>query len=490
VTARRCPLCDLTTEEKVCPTDRLATLLVDTSSFRATEPKVGDVLAERYEIEEAIGRGGHGRVFRARHLGTGQDVALKILLPQPGTEDAFIIKRFFLEARVTSGLEHPNTIKVFDFGQEDSGLVYLAMELLSGSTLREELRERRHADRPYSEREAVEIGIAVTRSLGEAHAAGLVHRDLKPDNIFLHRAGDDEPTIKVLDFGIVKLGDGQHTLSSTTSVPGTPAYMSPEHALNQNVDGRSDLYSLGVILYQLVTLDLPFRGPSDPQTLYMHAYNPVPDLAEHAKAPVSDRFAAVVGTALAKRPEDRFSDARAMRDALKACVDQPATSEVPEARMQPRARPRDAQALPMHTPHADSGMIPVTRPVHPWERRTLAVGAIGIVLSIGALILAVGERAPPLETRVPADEAAPIAAIPDASIAEAPDADAAAVSDEPEAKPIDTRKAVRSSKRRHRRAAAERPPEAPPPPAEPSPEEEKRKRLLHMNLDDLEESKR
>src|SRR5688572_4561598 len=197
----------------------MATLLAEFSFSRATDPRTGDIIAERYQLEESIGHGGYGKVFRARHLGTGQDVAVKVLIPQGGDEH-FTIKRFFLEARVTSGLKHANTIKVFDFGQEDSGLVYLAMEMLSGSTLREELRERRKQGRPFTEREAIDIGIAVTRSLGEAHSAGLVHRDLKPDNVFLHLAGDDEPHIKVLDFGIVKLGDGQHTLSSTTSVPG------------------------------------------------------------------------------------------------------------------------------------------------------------------------------------------------------------------------------------------------------------------------------
>src|SRR5688572_4604881 len=172
----------------------MATLLAATNLSRAPQPKLGDVIAERYQLEETIGQGGYGHVFRARHLGTGQDVAIKVLIPQGG-DDAFSIKRFFLEARVTSGLKHANTIKVFDFGQEDSGIVFLAMELLAGCTLREELRTRRKEGRPFTEKEAIDVGVAISRSLGEAHAAGLVHRDLKPDNVFLHETRADEESM-------------------------------------------------------------------------------------------------------------------------------------------------------------------------------------------------------------------------------------------------------------------------------------------------------
>ncbi|CAN0536370.1 unnamed protein product, partial [Laminaria digitata] len=159
----------------------------------------------------------------------------------------------------------------------------------------------------------------ITKSLSEAHEHGLVHRDLKPDNIFLHRVAGDDPVVKVLDFGIAKLGAGhRHTLSSDTSVPGTPAYMAPEHALNQAVDGRTDLYALGVVVYQLLTLQLPYQAPSDPQTLYMHAYEAVPDPRQ--VVPVSQALAEVVQRALQKRPEGRFDNARAMRDALTSAL--------------------------------------------------------------------------------------------------------------------------------------------------------------------------
>jgi eukaryotic-like serine/threonine-protein kinase len=447
----------------------MATLLAEPNLARAPHPRPGDVIAERYQIEESIGQGGYGQVFRARHLGTGQDVAIKVLIPQGGDE-SFTIKRFFLEARVTSGLKHANTIKVFDFGQEDSGIVFLAMELLAGCTLRDELRTRRKEGQPFTEKEAIEIAVAVTRSLGEAHAVGLVHRDLKPDNVFLHKtSADDEPTIKVLDFGIVKLGDGQHTLSSTTSVPGTPAYMSPEHALNQNVDGRADLYSLGVILYQMVTLELPFRGDSDPQTLYMHAYHPVPDVTVNAKAPISEHLARAIEMSLAKRPSDRFADARTMRDALKACLDPDSQPSRPSRRLQ---LPPNAEALQMNTPHADSYLMPtLKRPPRNWEKAAMIAGIAGVLFSLGAVLVALkGERAPQIEATKIAAPPPP----PPPIVHEAP----------PPATPEDAGVAPHAPKKKAKvkaKRVKHLPAPIPPPPPPPD--------LLQMRLEDLVEPK-
>lgn len=339
----------------------MATVLAELPVGFRELPERRAVIAERYEIERAIGRGGFSQVYRARHLGTGQAVALKILAPAADADYRFSVKRFFLEARVTAGLNHPSTVRVFDFGQEDSGVVYLAMELLSGQTLREALRSREMADRTYSEAEASALIQPVLRSLAEAHAAGLVHRDLKPDNLFLHEVAG-ERIVKVLDFGIAKLGaGGAHTLSSETSVPGTPSYMAPEHALNRPVDARSDLYALGVILYELVSGTLPFKGRSDPETLYQHAFQPVPPLREAAKAPLSAGFVAVVERALAKRPEDRFVDAEAMRLALSEAEGSAATDvrPSPTPNTAPASATLEGQATRVLTPagHASPARV-------------------------------------------------------------------------------------------------------------------------------------
>ncbi len=293
----------------------MATLLLDAPNVDARTVVPGTIIGGRYVVQREIGRGGFGCVFRARHTGTGQDVALKVISHVESLEDV-IIRRFFQEARVTSGLKHPNTIRVFDFGQDDSGLIYLAMELLIGRTLKQEIKKRAAEKRPFTEHQAVRIGVGVARSLAEAHGAGLVHRDLKPDNIFLQEVEDEEPTIKVLDFGIVKLANSTLTMGSDSGVPGTPAYMSPEQVNKEELDGRSDLYSLGVILYQLLSGRVPFPGNNVVKILYQHVHDPPEDLRHLARSPISDRFAEIVHDCLAKDPELRPRDARTMRRML------------------------------------------------------------------------------------------------------------------------------------------------------------------------------
>ncbi|MCK6551955.1 serine/threonine protein kinase, partial [Myxococcota bacterium] len=318
--ARRCPICEHVTELALCPEHGMATLLVDAPSPSISDIVPGFVIGGRYVVQRLLGKGGYGAVFEARHTGTGQGVAVKTLAPGLEADDA-ALRRFFLEARVTSGLKHPNTVRVFDFGQDDSGLLYLAMELLTGHTLRDVLKQRLREGRVFTEREAIEIGAAITRSLAEAHAAGLVHRDLKADNVFLHHVEGDDPVIKVLDFGIVKLANHSLTIGSDAAIPGTPAYMSPEQVSKRaEVDGRSDLYALGVLLFNLVTGTVPFKGNDVLQILWSHVHEPAPDVRDHAKTPVSDAFAAVVARCLAKSPADRPADARTLRAELVACL--------------------------------------------------------------------------------------------------------------------------------------------------------------------------
>ena len=334
----------------------MATLLQGAARSDVAKVTVGSVVAERYQILGELGRGGFGAVLRARHVGTGQEMALKVLSGGEA-DDRMALKRFFLEARATAGLRHPNTIRVFDFGQDDSGIVYLAMELLVGAPLANHLRDRVAAGQPYSEREAAEIGVTVLRSLAEAHGAGLVHRDLKPDNIFLHHVGEDEaPVIKVLDFGIAKVSG--NSITGGDQILGPPAYMSPEQVRAQKIDGRSDLYSVGVILFQLVAGQLPFKGDTPISTIYMHLEAQVPDLRRLTQLELSDGFVAVVNRALSKRPDERFSSASEMRQALQACL-----GVTERSAPMPLPLPRDsneAQTIAAPTPISQSR--PSTRP--------------------------------------------------------------------------------------------------------------------------------
>lgn len=467
---RKCPLCERKMFEAVCPEDRMATLLVHGPTQAIDPPRSGDVLAGRYEVRDRIGQGGYGWVYRARHLGTGHDIALKILKVPPEEDGAFAVQRFFLEARVTSGLTHPNTVQVFDFGQDDSGCVFLAMELLAGRTLREELRVRKARGTRFSDAEIVQIGVSITKSLSEAHEQGLVHRDLKPDNVFLHRVAGDDPVVKVLDFGIAKLGSGhEHTLSSDTSVPGTPAYMAPEHALNLQVDGRTDLYALGVVLYQLATLELPFQAASDPQTLYMQAYGDVPD--PRAVCDVGGALAHVIMGAMQKKPEARPENARAMRLALSECL--VSGSGLGSDRITP-APSRRVEAQPMATAPID-----VIRPrTSQWG---WPLAGAGLLIAAG-LWFALRPQTPEssIEPPVPVIVAAPLPSDPiepqPALVEVAPTivqpVDAGLV-----AAPKKKRVRVRRRRAKVRRAA--------PATSPPAPKNEDKEDVLNMRLEDL-----
>jgi serine/threonine protein kinase len=364
----------------------MSTLLLDAPNADARTVVPGTVIGGRYVVQREIGRGGFGCVFAARHTGTGQEMALKVISHVDSIED-MIIKRFFQEARVTSGLKHPNTIRVFDFGQDDSGLIYLAMELLNGCTLKQEFKKRLSEGRTFTEREAIRIGVGVARSLAEAHAAGLVHRDLKPDNIFLQEVADEEPTIKVLDFGIVKLANSNLTLGSDSGVPGTPAYMSPEQVNKEELDGRADLYSLGIILYQMIALRVPFPGSNVVQILYNHVHEQPKDLRTMAKSPISDRFADIVHSLLSKDPNGRPKDARSLRRTLEGWgADQ---SSDPNTRTF-----RHLESRPLAPPEV-SLEAHVENPTHPKVEAIdsslalAAKGGRGVTLAITLLVAAI-----------------------------------------------------------------------------------------------------
>ncbi len=312
---RLCPKCGKKTQEARCPDDGTATLVLSQNPD-AKLPE-GTEVNGRYRIDKIIGQGGFGAVYKAKNMATDQDIAIKLLAVALDQDDSDVIQRFFAEAQVTASLKHPNTIRVFDFGQTEGGALYIAMELLSGRPLNEELRDRLAENQPFTEAEIITIGSQVLRSLSEAHMANLVHRDLKPHNIFLHQVQGDDPVVKVLDFGIAKrLGSN---LTGTGKAFGTPAYMSPEQAQNKNVDRRSDLYSLGCVLYQLASGKPPFDADNPLSILMSHVADTAPDLHETARSPLSDDFIRVVERAMAKSPSDRFETAIEMRQALDAC---------------------------------------------------------------------------------------------------------------------------------------------------------------------------
>ncbi|MBK6685970.1 MAG: serine/threonine protein kinase [Deltaproteobacteria bacterium] len=324
---RQCPICGAEGSEPVCPVDGMATLLLGMRLADGRGVQRGTIVGGRYRVAQRVGQGAYGVVFAATHLSTGQEVAVKVLTGD-GTADETALRRFFLEAKTTASLRHPNTVRVFDFGQDDAGHVFLAMELLRGKTLRAELADRRRGGAVFSEAEALEVGLSVARSLAEAHGHGLVHRDLKPDNIFLTALAGGECLVKVCDFGIAKTA----LVSMATDGPvGTPAYMSPEQADGHNQDGRSDLYALGAILFELVTGRPPFLADSPVQLLMMHVKEVPPRVEALAATSVSPDFASLVHQLLAKDPAARGFDAAALRDHLTTKLTAPTLRLVPAA---------------------------------------------------------------------------------------------------------------------------------------------------------------
>jgi serine/threonine protein kinase len=307
---RICPQCGIRTPAMTCPEHGIQTLA---RTANVDTVQTGEIIGGRFRVEKLLGKGGFGAVFRATHIVTQQELVLKVLKPNL-SEDETQIKRFLQEARTASRLSHPNTVRVYDFGQTDAGHLYIAMELLHGQELGQVLID----EGLLAPARAIHIAIGVLKSLAEAHQAGLVHRDLKPDNIFLCRVPGEDDFVKVIDFGIAKpieQGD-DGGLTRTGFTVGTPKYMSPEQVLNKGVEGRSDLYSLGVILYQSLSGELPLSGPSPVETMMAHVQQEPAALSLVCPQELPPGLEAIVMRALRKQPNERFVDAEDMRAAL------------------------------------------------------------------------------------------------------------------------------------------------------------------------------
>src|SRR5580704_1015298 len=243
----------------------------------APDPLIGRVINERFRITSVLARGGMGKVYLAEQAPLGRTCALKVLNPDYARgQDPEFHKRFFLEASIASKLAHPNTVTIFDFGKTDDGIYYMAMEYLEGQTLHRAIREAGH----FSEERTAHVARQICRALREAHSLGVIHRDLKPANIFLVEHGDETDFVKVLDFGLVKNVSETKTedLTQTGLFMGSPKYMAPEQIRGDRVDARTDIYALGIILYEMVTGKVPFDRPNSVNILMAHVNEEPPPL--------------------------------------------------------------------------------------------------------------------------------------------------------------------------------------------------------------------
>jgi serine/threonine protein kinase len=277
---------------------------------------VGAVLDKKYHLDKLIGEGGMGQVYRATHIELGKHFAIKILPPAVATGEKAALERFLNEAKTIAKINHENVINISDFGTaEDSGLVYLVMEYLKGMTLKEMIEKKKR----LGYREMVLILEKVCDAMTLVHGKGIVHRDLKPHNIFLARGEDDNAIIKVLDFGIAIMGDKRYT--KTGQLIGSVEYMSPEHCNGKELDARSDIYTLGVDLYEMITGRVPFpeseKGPSE--ILYQHLFQQPSPLFK-LRPDIPEQLEEVVLRALNKNPKLRQQTVRQLSEEFKKAL--------------------------------------------------------------------------------------------------------------------------------------------------------------------------
>ena len=286
-----------------------------TGSGEALDPLLGQTINDRYKIVSLIARGGMGKVYKAEQSALGRVCALKILSPNhDGTRDPEFHKRFSLEASTAARLSHPNTVTIFDYGKDEANEVYyIAMEFLDGRTLHRAI----HEEGSIPEARASHIAQQICRSVHEAHALGVVHRDLKPGNVLLCERGEETDFVKVLDFGLVKdvTGKGQD-LTQTGVFMGSPKYMAPEQVTSGEISARTDVYAVGIILYEMLCGKPPFEKRQSMSTLVAHVNDAPPPLAaRNPGASISPAIEAVVMCCLEKSPDKRYAS---MRDLIKA----------------------------------------------------------------------------------------------------------------------------------------------------------------------------
>jgi serine/threonine-protein kinase len=312
-------------EPKFCPNCAADLTEVDPAEG---DPYEGTLLGERYRLDECIGVGGMGRVYRGVITTLNKRVAIKLLHPHL-THDKESHARFQAEAHNMAGLSHPNVVAVIDYGRTHSGLTYLVMEYIEGESLEQVLEEF-----PLPRTRVIDLVLQLLAALSEAHGQGIIHRDLKPENILVQDLRGRGELVKVLDFGIAKLMEespDQAGLTRAGVVCGTPEYMSPEQARGKPLDARSDLYAVGIILYRLLAGKLPFAGDSAVEILHRHLKEvPLPPHEVAAREP--DSLDELCLRALSKKRENRFDSAADFRDALIAAGQQAAEESQEELR--------------------------------------------------------------------------------------------------------------------------------------------------------------
>jgi serine/threonine-protein kinase len=362
-----------------CPSTRAQPLVSYPPPTSAVGCYTGITLDGRYRIDGLLGEGGMGVVYLGRHIAIDKKVAIKILRTEfarrPETK-----ARFRQEARAASSVENPHVVDVSDFGSLPDGSTYLVMEYLEGVALSTLTRD----EKPIALDKVIAIARQIADGLAEVHDRGIIHRDLKPDNVFLVKEGDQEDFVKILDFGIAKvLESTEAKMTCAGSLFGTPSYMSPEQAAGMPVDARTDVYALGIIMYELASGKVPFDADTLMGILTQHLYRkplPLRDLvgASHVSAALD----AIIFKALSKAPEQRYQNMRELSADLAAAL----AGRTPEAAIEAAFR-RDS-VRPAPSPAWKPMPVPVPATPRPKARRSLGLyaGGTAILVSCGLVI--------------------------------------------------------------------------------------------------------
>jgi eukaryotic-like serine/threonine-protein kinase len=395
---RICPECEAETRQENCPRCGTRTLF-DTSKEMVVDPLIGKLLDGRYRIEALLGQGGMGAVYKGTQVAMNQTVAIKVIRPDRLT-DVEAAKRFHREAKAASMLSHPHSIRVFDFGQTGDHHLYMVMEYLKGCSLRGLLDTHGALDSGR----VIKIASEVAQALVEAHESGLIHRDLKPDNVMVLDVPGDDSFVKVLDFGIAKLlvgSSGESSVTAAGAVIGTPQYMAPEQAVgNRQLTPALDVYALGIVLYEMLSGSAPYKGDTPVKLLMAHLHEPTPELHEDLPVPVELRE--LMAQMLEKVPEGRppIQEVLARLEQLRreemvqaamaesaasgaAGPDTDPTTQVAPAKTRPARRPVHPDDM---TRARSEGDERAPRPV--WRAPMIVVGAI--LISLVVLIFAPG----------------------------------------------------------------------------------------------------
>ncbi len=316
---RFCTQCGFKLSKVPRPADRLDSIffqktLQEVHQNQPVDPLVGRTIDRKYYLESRLGIGGMGAVYRAKRLQMGDEAAIKILNPEHAA-DPRAVERFRREATIGASLRHPNAVTVYDFGVSQDRLIYFVMELVEGNDLRSLILQTGQ----MSQSVAVEILVQACAALDEAHRKNVVHRDLKPENILVQSTPTGQ-RVKILDFGIASMCDfAGDKLTQTGGVVGTPHYMSPEQCMGEEVDGRSDIYSLGIILFEMLAGMAPFNSTT-PTAIAVQQVSKTPPSLRDRNPKVSPEVEAVVMRTLRKLPEDRPQTASALAQELLAAV--------------------------------------------------------------------------------------------------------------------------------------------------------------------------